>query len=121
MKRKRKNRFDNIQDDKSKKAYIRKSSFSSLHVKFENLIQPSRELRLPITYKKLYDSFIALEGTLNRNYKLSTSKNYNYFYNINFFRNVSFILINSSRCCSSSYYIFLKRTPRIAPHYSICR
>lgn len=109
----RKNRFDNIQDDKSKKTYIRKSSFSSLHVKFENLIQPSRELRLPITYKKLYDSFIALEGTLNRNYKLSTSKNYNYFSNIK-----SIIESYTHRTFSFST---LKQILYIVPHFYILK
>ena len=77
----RNNRFDNINNDESKQPMVRKSSFSNLHVKYETLLQPSRELRLPISYKKIIDSFIALDRTLNRN-KLSTSKNYNNFGNI---------------------------------------
>lgn len=77
----RKNRFDDINDDESKNLKLRKSSFSTLHVKYETLLQPSRELRLPISYKKLLENFMALERTLNRN-KFSISKNYNNFNNI---------------------------------------
>ena len=77
----RNNRFDNINNDESKKPTIRKSSFSNLHIKYETLLQPSRELRLPISYKKILDSFIVLDRTLNRS-KLSTNKSYNNFGNI---------------------------------------
>ena len=77
----RNNRFDNINNDESKKPTIRKSSFSNLHIKYETLFQPSRELRLPISYKKILDSFIVLDRTLNRS-KLSTNKSYNNFGNI---------------------------------------
>ena len=74
----RSNRFDEINNDEAKKSPIRKSSFSNLHVKYETLLQPSRELRLPISYKKLIDNFVALDRTLNRN-KMSINKNYNNF------------------------------------------
>ena len=77
----RNNRFDNINNNESKKPTIRKSSFSNLHIKYETLLQPSRELRLPISYKKILDSFIVLDRTLNRS-KLSTNKSYNNFGNI---------------------------------------
>ena len=77
----RNNRFDNINNDDAKNQNIRKSSFSNLHVKYETLLQPSRELRLPVSYKKLFDSFVSLERTLNRN-NLSINKNFNYFSNI---------------------------------------
>ena len=62
----RSNRFDDIHNNDSKKEVVRKSSFSNLHVKYETLLQPSRELRLPVSYKKLVDSFIALDRTLSR-------------------------------------------------------
>ena len=77
----RSNRFDDIHNDDSKKEVVRKSSFSNLHVKYETLLQPSRELRLPVSYKKLVDSFIALDRTLSR-INLPTNKNYNNFSNI---------------------------------------
>ena len=77
----RNNRFDDINSEELKNQNTRKSSFSNLHVKYETLLQPSRELRLPITYKKLLDSFISLERTLSRN-NLSTNKHLNNFSNI---------------------------------------
>lgn len=77
----RNNRFDDINNDEPKNQNIRKSSFSNLHVKYETLLQPSRELRLPISYKKLLDSFVSLERTLSRN-NLSTNKHFNNFSNI---------------------------------------
>ena len=77
----RSNRFDDIHNNDSKKEIVRKSSFSNLHVKYETLLQPSRELRLPVSYKKLVDSFIALDRTLSR-INLTTNKNYNNFSNI---------------------------------------
>ena len=77
----RNNRFDDINNDETKNPNIRKSSFSNLHVKYETLLQPSRELRLPISYKKLLDSFVSLERTLSRN-NLSTNKHFNNFSNI---------------------------------------
>ena len=77
----RNNRFDDINNDEEKKQNIRKSSFSNLHVKYETLLQPSRELRLPISYKKLLDSFVSLDRTLSRN-NLSTNKHLNNFSNI---------------------------------------
>ena len=77
----RNNRFDDINNEELKNQNTRKSSFSNLHVKYETLLQPSRELRLPITYKKLLDSFVSLERTLNRN-NLSTNKHLNNFSNI---------------------------------------
>ena len=77
----RNNRFDDINNDEPKNQSIRKSSFSNLHVKYETLLQLSRELRLPISYKKLLDSFVSLERTLNRN-NLSTNKHFNNFSNI---------------------------------------
>ena len=77
----RSNRFDDIHNNDSKKEIVRKSSFSNLHVKYETLLQPSRELRLPVSYKKLVDSFIALDRTLSR-INLTTNKNYNNFINI---------------------------------------
>ena len=77
----RSNRFDDIHNNDSKKEVVRKSSFSNLHVKYETLLQPSRELRIPVSYKKLVDSFIALDRTLSR-INLTTNKNYNNFSNI---------------------------------------
>ena len=77
----RNNRFDDINNEEPQKQIIRKSSFTNLHIKYETLLQPSRELRLPISYKKLLDSFVTLDRTLSRN-KLSTNKNYNCFNNL---------------------------------------
>ena len=76
----RNNRFDDI-DNKEQNNQIRKSSFSNLFLKYEILLKPSRELRLPISYKKLLDNFISLDRTLNKK-KLSSNKNFNYFSNI---------------------------------------
>ena len=76
----RNNRFDDI-NNKEQNNEIRKSSFSNLHIKYELLLQPSRELILPISYKKLLDNFISLDRTLNKK-KLSSNKNFNYFSNL---------------------------------------
>ena len=108
----RHNRFDDINNDEAKNKTIRKSSFSSLHVKYETLLQPSRELRLPISYKKLLDNFIALERTLNRN-KLSTNKTYNYFSNI---KNII-----ESYTHKNFSMLTLKQILYIVPHFYILK
>ena len=108
----RHNRFDDINNDEAKNKIIRKSSFSSLHVKYETLLQPSRELRLPISYKKLLDNFIALERTLNRN-KLSTNKTYNYFSNI---KNIIESYTHKNFSIST-----LKQILYIVPHFYILK
>ena len=47
----------------------RNNSFYNLHVKYEELLQQSRELRLSVIYKKLYEIFVSLDITINRNKK----------------------------------------------------
>lgn len=100
-----KNNKDNI-------ILIRQNSFSNLHVKYEALLQQSRELRLPITYLKLFESFISLERTINRN-KISNKNNLNTFNNI---RNI----VESYTNKNFNVSIF-KQILYIVPHFYILK
>ena len=64
---KRKNRFDREKQENMNKIYNRKTSFSTLHLKYEELISEKRELRLPIKYKELLNAFINMENIINLN------------------------------------------------------
>ena len=77
---KRKNRFDRERQNTTDKKYHTKSSFSALHLKYEELISEKRELRLPMQYKELFSAFNSMEHIINLNKikgnnKLSTFEN----------------------------------------------
>ena len=109
LKNMRSNRFEN---QNKEKIIIRQNSFSNLHIKYESLLQQSRELRLPIMYKKLFDSFISLERTINRN-KASNKNNLNTFNNI---RNI----LESYTYKNFNINIF-KQILYIVPHFYILK
>ena len=109
LKNMRNNRFENHNKEK---IIIRQNSFSNLHVKYESLLQQSRELRLPIMYRKLFDSFISLERTINRN-KISNKNNLNTFNNI---RNI----LESYTNKNFNINIF-KQILYIVPHFYILK
>ena len=74
----RKNRFEYPQNNDEE--FHCKSSFSSLHLKYDELISKKRELRLPIKYKELLNAFNSLEHIINLNkirspYKINTFEN----------------------------------------------
>ena len=113
IKKYRTNKFLNEnKDNNTNQNYCRKSSFSNLHVKYSELLQPSRELRLPLIYKKLYEFFMILEKTINRN-KLSNKNNLNTFNNIKeIIRNYSKLNFNVN---------ILKQILYIVPHFYILK
>ena len=113
IKKYRTNKFLNENKDNiSNQNYCRMSSFSNLHVKYSELLQPSRELRLPLIYKKLYEFFMILEKTINRN-KLSNKNNLNTFNNIKeIIRNYSKLNFNVN---------ILKQILYIVPHFYILK
>ena len=78
---KRKNRFDREKQENINKTHNRKTSFSTLHLKYEELISEKRELRLPIKYKELLNAFINMENTINLN-KVNGNNKLNTFENI---------------------------------------
>jgi hypothetical protein len=83
LKKVRASKCDNNTHDKEniiEKVMNRRNSFSNLHIKYDELLLQSRELRLPIIYKKIFESFISLDKTINRNKK--TNNNLNTFNNI---------------------------------------
>jgi len=110
LKKIRSNRFEN--ENKENIIIIRQNSFSNLHIKYESLLQQSRELRLPVIYKKLFESFISLERTINRN-KISNKNNLNTFNNI---RNI----IESYTNKNFNINIF-KQILYIVPHFYILK
>ena len=99
-------------DNNSNQNYFRNSSFSNLHLKYSELLQPSRELRLPVIYKKLYEFFIILENTINRN-KLSNKNN------LNTFNNIKEIIRNYSK--HNFNVNILKQILYIVPHFYILK
>ena len=76
---KRKNRFD--RESNTEKLYNSRTSFSTLHLKYDELISEKRELRLPIKYKELLNSFNHLEHIINLN-KIKSPNQLNTFENI---------------------------------------
>ena len=109
LKKMRSNRFEN---QNKEKVIIRQNSFSNLHIKYEALLQQSRELTLPVIYKKLFESFISLERTINRN-KASNKNNLNTFNNI---RNI----LESYTNKNFNINIF-KQILYIVPHFYILK
>ena len=79
LKEERKNRFD--RPDNNYKKFRIDSSFSDIKYKYEELVTKPRELRLPIKYKNLYNSFISLENTICLN-KIREKNQLNTFDNI---------------------------------------
>ena len=79
LKEERKNRFD--RPDNNYKKFRNDSSFSDIKYKYEELVTKPRELRLPIKYKNLYNSFISLENTICLN-KIREKNQLNTFDNI---------------------------------------
>lgn len=113
IKKYRTNKFLNeTKDNNSNQNYCRKSSFSNLHVKYSELLQPSRELRLPVIYKNLYEYFFILENTINRN-KLSKKNN------LNTFNNIKEIIRNYSK--HNFNVNILKQILYIVPHFYILK
>ena len=113
IKKYRTNKFLNEnKDNNSNQNYFRNSSFSNLHLKYSELLQPSRELRLPVIYKKLYEFFIILENTINRN-KLSNKNN------LNTFNNIKEIIRNYSK--HNFNVNILKQILYIVPHFYILK
>ena len=62
LKEDRKNRFD--RPENTDKNFRSSSSFSEMKFKYEELLSKPRELRLPIKYKQLYNTFMSLEQTI---------------------------------------------------------
>ena len=79
LKEERKNRFDRPDNDYKK--FRNDSSFSDIKYKYEELLSKPRELRLPIKYKNIYQSFLSLEQTICLN-KIREKNQLNTFDNI---------------------------------------
>ena len=80
--KKLKEKRNNGKKSELKKSIIKNSnSFTNLKMKYKEFLHNSRELRLPIIYKELIDSFDSLEQTINRN-KISSKNIMNTFSNI---------------------------------------
>jgi hypothetical protein len=79
LKEERKNRFDRPDNDYKK--FRSDSSFSDIKYKYEELLSKPRELRLPIKYKNIYQSFLSLEQTICLN-KIREKNQLNTFDNI---------------------------------------
>lgn len=65
LKEERKNRFE--RDDNKERQLSRSESAFSLRFKYEELLKRYRELPLPTSYKALFNSFVALDQTINLN------------------------------------------------------
>ena len=79
LKEERKNRFD--RPENTDKNFRSDSSFSKLRLKYEELLSKPRELRLPLKYKQLFNTFMSLEQTISLN-KIRQSNQMNTFDNI---------------------------------------
>ena len=75
----RKNRFD--RPENTDKSFRSDSSLSILKFKYEELLAKPRELRLPIKYKQLFNTFLSLEQTISLN-KVREKNQLNTFDNI---------------------------------------
>ena len=113
LKKIRNNKIDEENNNSlSKTKIIRNNSFSNLHIKYDELLNQSRELRLPIIYKQLLDNFISLEKTINRNKKLNKN-------NLNTFNNIRNCIVTSTH---RSFNInILKQILYIVPHFYILK
>ena len=79
LKEERKNRFD--RPENTDKNFRSDSSHSKLRFKYEELLTKPRELRLPIKYKQLFNTFMSLEQTISLN-KIREKNQLNTFDNI---------------------------------------
>ena len=79
LKEDRKNRFD--RPENTDKNFRSDSSLSTLKFKYEELLTKPRELRLPIKYKQLFNTFMSLEQTISLN-KVRQKNQMNTFDNI---------------------------------------
>ena len=79
LKEERKNRFDRPNNNYNK--FRNNTSLSDIKYKYEELINKPRELRLPIKYKNLYQTFLSLEQTICLN-KIREKNQLNTFDNI---------------------------------------
>ena len=79
LKEERKNRFDRLDNNYNK--FRNNASLSDIKYKYEELINKPRELRLPIKYKNLYQTFLSLEQTICLN-KIREKNQLNTFDNI---------------------------------------
>ena len=79
LKEERKNRFDRPENNYNK--FRNNTSLSDIKYKYEELINKPRELRLPVKYKNLYQTFLSLEQTICLN-KIREKNQLNTFDNI---------------------------------------
>ena len=79
LKEERKNRFDRPDNNYNK--FRNNTSLSDIKYKYEELLSKPRELRLPIKYKNLYQTFLSLEQTICLN-KIREKNQLNTFNNI---------------------------------------
>ena len=86
LKEERKNRFD--RPENTDKNFRSDSSYSKLRFKYEELLSKPRELRLPLKYKHLFNTFMSLEQTISLN-KIREKNQMNTFDNIR--NNVEYI------------------------------
>ena len=79
LKEERKNRFDRPDNNYNK--FRNNTSLSDIKYKYEELLTKPRELRLPIKYKNLFQTFLSLEQTICLN-KIREKNQLNTFDNI---------------------------------------
>ena len=112
LKKMRNNMFlDECKETIIKTKEKRNNSFSNLHVKYEELLQESRELRLPNIYKELYKKFVSLDITINRNKKENRN-------NLNTFNNIRNILSYTNKKFDIDLF---KQILYIVPHFYILK
>ena len=110
IKQDRKNRFD--RPENTDKTFRNESSFSTLKLKYDELLSKSRELRLPLKYKQLLYMFNSLEQAINLN-KISLKNNLNTFDNIR--ANVEYITGHSFNLTNLQQILY------IVPHFYILK
>ena len=106
----RKNRFD--RPENTDKTFRSESSFSTLKLKYDELLSKSRELRLPLKYKQIMNMFNSLEQAINLN-KISLKNNLNTFDNIK--TNVEYITGHSFNLTNLQQILY------IVPHFYILK
>ena len=106
----RKNRFD--RPENTDKTFRSESSFSTLKLKYDELLSKSRELRLPLKYKQIMNMFNSLEQAINLN-KISLKNNLNTFDNIR--TNVEYITGHSFNLTNLQQILY------IVPHFYILK
>ena len=110
IKQDRKNRFD--RPENTDKTFRSESSFSTLKLKYDELLSKSRELRLPLKYKQIMNMFNSLEQAINLN-KISLKNNLNTFDNIK--TNVEYITGHSFNLTNLQQILY------IVPHFYILK